>query len=72
LCSSQAAEVRWRTHSIQWGRKGPKAAAWWGAYESWGSRPRDTTQIIMASTEACLSMGRDSLFLLQPLSGGFS
>lgn len=37
---------------IQWGWKGPKAAAEWGAYGSLGSRPRDATHIVMASTEA--------------------
>lgn len=69
MCGSQAALVRWRI-LLQWGWKGPKAAAGWGPAKAGGAGADVPNTGLWFSQKFCLPMERDLLFLLQPLLQG--
>lgn len=68
LCSSQVAYVSWR--ALDGAGKGPKLRLGGEPMKAGGAGPGMPRRSLWLPQKPCLSMGRHSLFLLQPLSGG--
>lgn len=68
LCGSQAASVRWRI-LLQWGWKGPTAAAEWGPAKAGGAGPDVPHTLLWLPQESCLSMERPFLSPSAPFRG---